>query len=527
MNTSSLTIPREGIIPIGFLAFIIALVLLLWRAPGLEFYLSSSDHGFQLCMARQVILGKLPFVDVFSHYGPLVSFTSALLSAIHDSLLSETLLCAVGYAASLSLVYRLTVVVSSRLVGWCVFAAGFVFVARFYKWYYWFFPLAALYCFYRIINTPLQRRTRWILSAGLIDGIAALYRLDLGLACAAFHVLSLGAASVVDRTPRRYCSELLYLSAGISVPIVCWFAFLVTHAGVGGIGDYFWATVSGAQGVVEFWSKPFPLFDRYRPFSVDSASAAAFVVVPLIYVSAAMWALRVYLRDTNEEQLKKGLFVLATALIGACTFPQALHRSDIQHLKQVIPPAIISAGILFSILWADGSIAARHGFRRRLAVGLCAAFATGLIVAIGERGGADLASWSSSPLQRYRDLSKGPAPNVTHPIGKLAMTIRTSSHSNEAILVLGIAPQVYYFSRRPMAGIFPVYCRGLWTESYWRRKDLATVQKNSPLYVMVPTRDERNLLQEERPLLFNWIMTTYGRTVTDLDSWVLLKRQVE
>ncbi|GMR24378.1 MAG: hypothetical protein BMS9Abin37_2915 [Acidobacteriota bacterium] len=87
-----------------FTAIFLALV---WRAPGLEFYLSSPDHGYQLALGRQIFFGKFPYVDLFFHYGPLTAFTSAFAIWLSDSLVTETLVCALGYALALFLLHRM------------------------------------------------------------------------------------------------------------------------------------------------------------------------------------------------------------------------------------------------------------------------------------------------------------------------------------------------------------------------------------------------------------------------------------
>ena len=87
--------------------FAIAFVLLLWKAPGLDFYLGSADHGYQLSIMRQILLGEFPYIDVFFYYGPMFGFTSALGALATGNLVGETVICAVGYAAALTLIYVL------------------------------------------------------------------------------------------------------------------------------------------------------------------------------------------------------------------------------------------------------------------------------------------------------------------------------------------------------------------------------------------------------------------------------------
>jgi hypothetical protein len=52
-----------------WMLFAACFVWLLLKAPTLEFYLSNTDHGGQLCMGRQILLGKTPGIDLLTHYG--------------------------------------------------------------------------------------------------------------------------------------------------------------------------------------------------------------------------------------------------------------------------------------------------------------------------------------------------------------------------------------------------------------------------------------------------------------------------
>ena len=82
-------------------------LLMLLKAPGLDYFLTSRDHGYQLCIATQILLGKVPGIDVITAYGPMAMYTSALGLKLSDSLIGETILCASGYSLCLFLIYWL------------------------------------------------------------------------------------------------------------------------------------------------------------------------------------------------------------------------------------------------------------------------------------------------------------------------------------------------------------------------------------------------------------------------------------
>ncbi len=138
-----------------FLGF---LTLFLLKAPGLGFFLTNRDHGSQLSIGTQVLLGKVPGIDLLIAYGPLVHYTSALGLWASNSLLGETILCSAGYALSLFLIYHLVSRYTSKRLG--IIAAGFGFLvsARFYKWYVWLIPMALLWGWHRYLScSPIRR----------------------------------------------------------------------------------------------------------------------------------------------------------------------------------------------------------------------------------------------------------------------------------------------------------------------------------------------------------------------------------
>ena len=52
----------------GPAVFLFALIVLLVRAPGVDRYLVSPDHGYQLSLGQMTLAeGRWPFVDYFYH----------------------------------------------------------------------------------------------------------------------------------------------------------------------------------------------------------------------------------------------------------------------------------------------------------------------------------------------------------------------------------------------------------------------------------------------------------------------------
>ena len=132
----------------GWLVFGATTFALLWFAPDLFRFLIDTDHGWQLGMGRQILLGRFPGVDLLLFYGPLVGCTSALALWLAGSLIGEVALCSLGYGTALFLMHRIARRWVSPIAGWIVPLAGLLLLARFYKWSYWLFPVAVLYSYH-------------------------------------------------------------------------------------------------------------------------------------------------------------------------------------------------------------------------------------------------------------------------------------------------------------------------------------------------------------------------------------------
>jgi hypothetical protein len=153
-------------VAVGGVVLLGLLLVFLLKAPGLEFFLESSDHGYQLSIGTQVLLGKVPGIDLVIGYGPLVMYTSALGLWLSHSLVGETILCSVGYALSVFLLYHLVSRYTSKPLGLVAAGFGMLLQARFYKWYVWLIPMAILWAWREL---ALPTRLRDDQSVGVYD----------------------------------------------------------------------------------------------------------------------------------------------------------------------------------------------------------------------------------------------------------------------------------------------------------------------------------------------------------------------
>ena len=271
----------------------VLLVLMLASSPTLDHFLNSPDMGYQLSLGRLVLLGQFPFVDMVQHYGPLVALTSAAGQWVHDSVVPEVVICSLGYCLAMTCVFQVVMRGAAARPGWAMWVglaaslAGWCVLARFYKWYYWCFPMLMLAGLSRVCEDRPRRR-RWRLAVGLIAGVGFLYRHDLGGACllAAIVVIAAQMAArtlgVRDRTrsvppaaSRRSVRQSNWPGwrAESLLPVACWFAVLAARGGSISCWCYLSAMWDGTSGMAEHWRLPLPCWDCATPLRASRAAS--------------------------------------------------------------------------------------------------------------------------------------------------------------------------------------------------------------------------------------------------------------
>ena len=480
-------------------------------------------------MGREITLGKFPFVDFFCHYGPLTAFTSGVGIWVWDSLVPETVICATGYAVAIFLIYWLTRVYVSNLAGFLTALLGVLLLARFYKWYYWLFPMLSLYCFHRALKAREHDLPACFFWAGILDGVAGLYRLDLGLACACFHLICF------SRLPSTKCkswkpSRILWLFIlGAGIPLFVWLSIICLKTGLGGIRDYFVSSVTGAAGAAWELGLPMPVFDLTEPLSASSGTATGFVVLAITYILGIWQGCSSIVRGT-QAQVERAKFALGASILGLGIMPQALYRPDAHHLLQVLPPALIVGGISLSSLWqhripSHERLLARL-LPRTLAITYLMFAALG-VLALRSYGGVDQASWHSLPFQRYQELAEGLTRHHGHVLDTLVSTIRERTNTDDCVLVAGNMPQVYFFAKRPAGGLLTFYVPGILTDVEWRIRDLQLIEKNQPTLLVAPidffSLEERDWFHRSRPELYKFLRNRYTDVICQKDGWAVFR----
>lgn len=517
--------------PRGLLVLAFFFLVLLWRAPELERFLRNAGHGYLLSLGQQTLLGRFPFVDLTYVYGPLIAFSSALGIWLSGNLIGEIVICAFFYGASLTFLHVLARRRVSRAASWVAPIVGLLLLARFHKWFVWFFPLAALYCYHRQLDDD-DSSLRWWVVGGLVAGTTALFRLDYGVALFVFFSVLIAApwlASCPDgrRVLRRWAAVAITFVA----PLAMWLVVLGTKGGVAAVQQYFAAFVEGGSGAVTGMPLPFPRFSLADPVSLRSAHAVAIFLMPVSYllcVAGGAWRGFIWRRDEVSEWR----FVGAVGLLGLAVYPHAVSRLDVSHLLQAVTPMLLAAPALLRRLVLEAKrIGGERGPASRAALWVPAA-AYGILLAstapLLQNPPSELAPLGSSPVARYRDYARELEATARSSMmqAQFITEIVRRTNPQERILVIPYASQLYYFCRRPMSGVLNAYIPDMFDDERTRRRNLEHVREHPPSLVVAPAElfqmapDDR--FRHSFPDLYHYLTSHYRIKIKSRGGWILL-----
>ncbi len=521
-----------------WIVFAACFVWLMLKAPTLEAYLSNTDHGGQLCFGRQILQGKTPGIDLCMHYGALPGYTTALGLWLSGSLIGETVLCALGYAAAIALTGFLVSRYSSQLAGFVAAGFAYLLIARFYKWYAWLFPLLNLLALHGYLNAPATmstwcpRRGRWALLTGGLLGVGWLFRWDLGTSGMLVSLLAIGLIGWQTQPRQRWqiLGHQALVVAGFAVPLSIWFGYLAARGGWQAIPNYLAMLVDGSRGVVRSMAMDLPQFQRRALLAEPSLIIIAYFIVPATYVLClldSLWA------EYRGRPTAGSRFLLLVALIGLSTLHQTLHRRGPNHLIQVIPPAIIGAHLFFCRFLESPLLSRPATWGRAVRFFSLSYFGFALIAGLGLMpwGRADLSAWEVWPKDRYDHLAAPLASGSQHPALGLVQEVQKRTTPEQSILIFPIECQYCGILNRRVSGIVFSYYPGLYDGSTWRRRNMAALEADPPALVAVrsdfltPGAEIPGLVTDCRnafPQVAQFIRERYTQVVYNKDGLILL-----
>ncbi|MDE2517133.1 MAG: hypothetical protein KGL12_13985 [Rhodospirillales bacterium] len=452
--------------------FVLAALWLLASVPAPGFILESDDQGYQMALGAAVAAGHLPGFQAITQYGPFVAFASWIALVLSGNAGGEMVLDALGYAAAIALAARLIARDGGRGLAMLGALALLALFPRYYKWYYWLLPLLGL-GFARAWQAG-ARGPAMLLGWGASVGMACLFRYDLGVQGVVFGAIAIAAADWAHH--RRLLGRRIGLFVAASAVLPVGYVGLITLAsGTAQAGLFLHSIVSGFVDTVEYYRiAPLPAAEGIGGSAAWFLSLAQ-IGVPLTEAAACLPGLLQWRRDGGMD--RRGYALFTAGLAGLGVFPQALHRAEIQHLLQVIPPFVIALALLIAAAW-----------RARARLDGLALAAMVLIMALARPGaGMDLGSpWRNQP-RLWHAIAALPASRPQEPLAALALAIRRLTPPGARVfLMLSPTPMpLPFFARRAQPGLFPTYEPGMFAGPVWRAANCAALLRHPPDFLVV------------------------------------------
>jgi hypothetical protein len=320
-------------------------------------------------------------------------------------------------------------------------------------------------------------------------GATWLFRYDLGLEGAIFGLLVIVAArwSIAPGLRQRWraiCRDgvwFLLMSALLPLALL---GLIALARGREQLVLFLLSIRDGAADSVQSYGiRPFA-FDPAEPASAGNVLALLQLAFVVVYAGAVCVALR-ELAAGQGSRREAGFHLLCVALTGLGVFPQALHRADLQHLLQVVPPfVLVLAGLLTRFANAFVELDWRG---RSLGVVGCAV-PVALLAAAVPGASVDLASVWRDPLRYWRTIADLPESWRDEPVADMAMAIRqlTPPESSVFLVMATSKMPLLFFGMRHQAGLFPVSEEGMFTGRVWLAQNRIALTEAPPDFLVVP-----------------------------------------
>jgi hypothetical protein len=527
--TAGLLYSRSSALRPTLVVFGIALLYLLLRVPNPEFFLDSDDQGYQMALGMAVANGSIPGFDFVSQYGPFVAFASWLGWFISGNVIGEIVLCAAGYAAAIALVYAYTSRHGNVMAAVLATVILLVLFSRFYKWYYWLLPILTLLTAERFAAARSAGAPRWALLVGwgLLVGVGGLFRYDLLLEGLVFGAIVIVA---VELTPMaRIRANLAPAIREIAVfGVSClalpafYCALIWAFRGWHQLSLVLYSVIDGSlDTVVHYGVRPF----RFANDGFSFGNAVAFLQVAFpIVCGIALYLSVSRMRFGKPAERNESFPLFCAALMGLGLFPQALHRADDQHLLQVLPPFVITLGLLFSAL-IDAE--AKIGKKSMATIGF--GFVALAMATIAPGAGNDLRSPLRDQLALWPYLAGLPDSAPEYAVADMASAIRRLTPPGATVFL--VMPQtrmsMLFFAERRQPGLFPTYEPGMFSGDRWLKENAALLRRSPPDYLVLPRGSIGRRPGIPAPyvqdVLANWQMT-YRTIAYQNPYFILLSR---
>ncbi|MEN8154324.1 MAG: hypothetical protein ABFR75_09905 [Acidobacteriota bacterium] len=335
---------RKNIYKYLFVAAYILFFLYL-NTPFTNFFFRDPDQGAQLAKAMEILNGIHPFIDIKGNiYGPLVFYMSALGQLLSGTrLIGEVILILSGYLVSYLLLFYLTEKISDKFyLSFILLTVSLTLLPRFYKYYIVLGPILFLFTIYKYFTQ--NKNERWIFFLGAGIGVNLLFRFDIG-----FYTLLTGVLALFIKNKKtdlraimRALKKLFMAVSGVVIP---WIIFILIK---GGSFQKFSELFSIVKGIGTRISLPLPVFDLSQQFYSDYNNFSLLFWLFRLLPFIVLLFLFLFRKEINKNE--RGIIFLFS-VFAILIFVQALHRTDISHLLQVIPVSFILTGWFMSFFY--------------------------------------------------------------------------------------------------------------------------------------------------------------------------------
>jgi hypothetical protein len=310
------------------------------------------DEGSTAAQALRIVNGELIYRDFFTVVTPGSYYTVAWLFQIFGE--SLMVLRWTALATGL-LIVLVTLIVARRVMAW-PFAAGaalmttvwgwFLVTPNFYSLQAALLALIALWCYLRYVDLS---GTGWIVTAGMVTGLTALAKQNVGAYAAVALVATIWMSRLFEAEARwrdRLRATAFFIG-GIGISMLPALLLLI----LAGAGPYLyesWVYYPLAQ-YPERFALPYPAFFQPLPEHGIFERWVRFVIfLPVIVYPLTAMAM---VRSREPHAL------LAIALMGVLLLLQSWPRADVAHILFGLQPTFI----LFGYLLCRGAAAVSGG----------------------------------------------------------------------------------------------------------------------------------------------------------------------
>jgi hypothetical protein len=411
---------------------------------SLRMWVNVYDEGLAVLNGVRVLRGEIPYRDFWTVYPPGQSYA---LAAVYQ-LLGTSLLAARAYDT----LVRFALVVGVYLVGRRIATPAAALVAGAFSalWLgtvgfhsYGVFPALAfaLLATWSLTAFASSQQRRWLVLAGALNGLTALWRLDiaayLGVALTV-SLLVLALPSLASRGQHRPLARALHgvgiLIAAAAVCSAPVYVYLALVSGPDPIWQQLIVFPAAVLGRVRRLSYPelMPDVALFLAAPAEYVRWARFIFPPLIYGASLVylgWSL-VRIRRTDREARIRLVGGTAVVLFGLLLFAQALSRYDWIHVL----PSTVWASLVAGLLVSRVPVAA---WRRWPVAVLLAALMTAIWITYTVPSVHDLEAVTkyASPLECHSSLERASCAVVQPDQERAAAFVRAHTADDEPIFV--------------------------------------------------------------------------------------------